>query len=135
MANWCEYFAERARSAFSDLTVYSNVDPTREWNGAATLEFNEPDEPTTRVLLSGVAQTDRTIFAIVRAVSTADVETFSARVRDFCVATCDALQKSGDVYAWSIDGAAVVADSRGIVEGESFYGYVEITITEFINHV
>lgn len=128
--NYCEYFADAARTAFSGLDIYSNVDPTREWNGTATLEFNEPDEPTTRTLLSGAALTDRTIYAVVRAASPSNVETLAARVRDFCVATCDALSREDEVFAWSIGGTGVSADARGIVEGESFYGYVELTISE-----
>lgn len=128
--NYCEYFADAARTAFSGLEIYSNVDPSREWNGTATLEFNEPDEPKTRTLISGAAIAERTIYAIVRAASLDDLETWTASLLDFCVASCETLQSQGSVYSWAIDGSGTTADVRGIVEGESFYGYVELTLIE-----
>lgn len=130
MANWCEYFAERARSEFSDLTVYSNVDPTREWNGATTLEFNEPDEPTTRTFLAGSALVSRNVYMIVRAATTSDLDELTTRLYDFAIEQAAALQASGTVHSWSIENSGSTPDSRGIVEGESFYGYVEITLVE-----
>ena len=132
--NYCEYFADLARDAFPECAVYSNVDPTREWNGTPTLEFNEPDEPTTRGFLSGFALTTRTLYMIARAATTTGAEELASRLYDFAVSRASALQANGAVHAWSIANAGTSSDVRGIVEGESFYGYLEITLTERVKN-
>lgn len=124
--NYCEYFANAARDVFSDCVVYSNVDPSREWNGAPTLEFNEPEDPQTRGLLSGGAMTTRGIYMIARAATPGAAEALSARLRAFAASVAS----SASVYSWSIEDAGTAADARGIVEGESFYGYLKINLTE-----
>ena len=110
--------------------VYSNVDPAREWNGATTVEFNEPNEPQTQTCLSGSDATSHDVYAIVRAATYSEAEEFKALLRDVCEEIAASLTSENTIYAWAIAESGVTADARGIVEGESFYGYVHITLTE-----
>lgn len=149
--NYCEYFANAVRELTSgtgddalrgnasrvlrsglssNVSVYSNVDPSREWNGATSIEFNEPDEPKIISSVFGYEYATRSVYAIVRSASTTEAESMANELAEICATIASALLELEQIYAWSIDESGTTADARGIVEGESFYGYVKISITE-----
>ena len=152
--NFCEYLADFARDALSgsgsgsgagagsgsgsgsgagfglDAEVYSNVDPAREWNGAATVEFNEPNDPQTRTFLSGGSEVTRDVYAIARAATQSEADSLKTVLRDICESAASRLLSENKIYAWAVDETGTTADARGIVEGESFYGYVRLILIE-----
>ena len=132
--NFCAELANSAKTAFPDVQVYSNVDTTREWNGSATIEFNEPDEPETRTTLSGAAFVTHSVYAIVRTKTHDEADSFLTQLSGFCAVTAEDLFSNHTIHAWAIDELGTTADSRGIVEGESFYGYVKVLLTEKITN-
>ena len=130
--NYCAAFAESALIVFTGFVVYSNVDPAREWNGSTTIEFNEPEDPTTKAFLSGREMVEREIYGIVRAKTYVEASDVSLVLRRFCEEAAGKLEADGQIYAWSIEECGTTADSRGVVEGESFYGYVKVNLIERI---
>lgn len=130
--NYCSYLAADTTTNFPNFEVYSNVDPAREWNGTPTIEFNEPDDPKTTSTISGAAIVTRSVYAIARTESCEDAETVLFELCERCTKALDALLKTGTIDAFAIDERGITADVRGIVEGESFYGYVKFLITERI---
>ena len=106
MTNWPEKIASDLADAFDGVPVYSNVDPNREYNGGKTIEFNVQRLQTVPTL-SGAVFYD---FQIVGA----------CRAPNF---------DEANALASLITSQEITADARGLIEGESFYGLLNFTIT------
>lgn len=125
-----EYYAAYIRDNVTFANVYSNIDPTRNWNGETIVEIGEPDEATFVPFISGDYLIKHTIVATCRA-QTRDVAGRNMQgVKSLLVNLNELLLKNNEIEAWSIENEGATPDIRGIVAGDSFYGYLEFSITE-----
>ena len=134
MRNWCEWLAEQIRPLAVPYPVYSICDPTREYDGEVLIEFNE-NEYKVQTLLSGDDIRTHNLVAACRSptfeLSSALIENIKKLIEEILTNE----ENEGGLLSFVWDETGVSADIRGIVEGESFYGYSEFTITERVNYV
>ena len=126
--NLPQFFAEYFQSYFG-VSVYGNVDPNRNWEGKPTIEFSQ-GEQTTTTLINGGEIVDLPIVCACRA-ATADAArsmAISAKLKLFEL--LNDMAENGDIYSFSFNNLGTTADSRGFVEGESFYGFVEFMVNK-----
>lgn len=129
MTNWPEQLATDVATYFDDVPVYSNVDPTREYNGGKTIEFNVQGFETTP-LLSGGVYYDFQLVAACRAPSYSEAAELVEDLRDKLGSIIATYVQTNAIEAGLFTSQEVTADARGLIEGESFYGLLNFTISE-----
>lgn len=121
--------ARQIRYLAHGVEVYSNLDPSREWTGTPMIELSTRDIAQ-RNFLSGDYQTTHALSALMRCES----ETVAAATISELVAVVDksltSLRQRDQIDGYTLEQSGVTPDARGVVSGESFYGYVDFTITE-----
>lgn len=128
MTNWPERIASDLATAFDGVPVYSNVDPNREYNGGKTIEFNVQRLQTVPTL-SGAAFYDFQLVGACRASTFDEANALIEELRENLVPLLLSYETSGDALASLITSQEITADARGLIEGESFYGLLNFTIT------
>ncbi len=127
MINWAETIAEDLRGVVTDADVYSNVDPTREWNGRRTVEVNI--NSVTRIpLISGGAYLDHNIVVACRGLTYDAAAGLASEIRQDLYYMLDGYVAARKALDATIKGVEVSPDVRGIVEGASFYGVINLVI-------
>ena len=129
MTNWPEQLATDIASVFDGVAVYSNVDPSREWTGAKTIEFNVNGFERTP-LLSGGAYLDFQIVAACRAKTFEDANDLAESLAEEVEKRIAAYKTGGSLFDGVITSTEITADARGLIEGESFYGLVNALFIE-----
>lgn len=129
MTNWPEKFANDLASEFEGVPVYSNVDPTRDYNGGKTIEFNVQGFETTPTL-SGAFYYDFQLVAACRAPSFDEAAELAEELRAKLEPLFATYVQSGEAVAAFVTEREVTADARGLIEGESFYGLLSFQLTE-----
>ena len=126
------YFAERARIRYPSAAerIYSNVDPSREWTGEGTLEFTESADAATTTFISGGTRTRRALSMAARVPTEEIANSVGEALRDFIKTELEELKTARLIIAWTMDPPGVLADARGLAIGESFYCYIDFSITE-----
>lgn len=128
-SDWPAIFANDLASEFEGVPVYSNVDPTREYNGGKSIEFNVQSFETTP-LLSGGFYYDFQLVAACRAKTFEEAAELVDELREALGPEFASLIQSGALYAAFITSHEVTPDARGLIEGESFYGLLYFNLTE-----
>lgn len=128
MTNWPERLANDLASAFDGVPVYSNVDPNRVYEGGKTVEFNVQRLQTVPTL-SGAVFYDFQLIGACRAPNFDEANALVKELRKKLVPLLLSYETSGDALASLITSQEITADARGIIEGESFYGLLNFTIT------
>ena len=124
--NWCKELAEEAIAPSVEYPTYSYCNPEREYNGETLIEVNENDYRV-RTLISGSEYRE---YDLVISVRTQTYDDADALIQTVMELVSEYLKTEGAGYVWNEEG--VTADARGIVEGESFYGYAEFTVNETV---
>lgn len=133
MRNWCEWLADQLRPLVVPYPVYSTCNPVREYNGEVLVEFNE-NEYSTQTLLSGDEIRTHKLVVSCRSPTFDLSDQLIVGIKEILDGILIEEEKTGDLLSYCWDETGVTADVRGIVEGESFYGYSEFTITERVNY-
>ena len=128
MTNWAEKIASDLATAFDGVPVYGNVDPNREYNGGKTVEFNVQRLQTVPTL-SGAVFYDFQLVGAFRAPNFDEANALVEELRENLVPLLLSYETSGDALASLITSQEITADARGLIEGESFYGLLNFTIT------
>ena len=128
MTNWPERLANDLASAFDGVPVYSNVDPNRVYEGGKTVEFNVQRLQTVPTL-SGAVFYDFQLIGACRAPNFDEANALAEELREKLIPLLLSYESSGDALASLITSQEITADARGIIEGESFYGLLNFTIT------
>lgn len=129
MTNWAQAIAADLSAVVENVAIYSNVDPTREFNGATSIEVNV--NSVERVpLISGGAFVDYNVVVACRALTFDDAAALAVDVKDKVAAIIDALVADNSIISGVLTSLEVQPDLRGITEGESFYGVINLTLTE-----
>lgn len=128
MKYYPEYLAGYFRARVA-VKVYSTVDPDREYLGETTIEFNEPEDPTTTTFLSGASRTSHSMVVCVRVSEPTRARAAVEQIRPILENALDSLVPK-DAESWSLDEIEIAPDKLGLVEGDSFYGYIRFTINE-----
>ena len=128
MTNWPERIASDLANAFDGVPVYSNVDPNREYNGGKSIEFNVQRLQTVPTL-SGAVFYDFQLVGACRASTFDEANALVEELRENLVPLLLSYETSGDALASLITSQEITADARGLIEGESFYGLLNFTIT------
>lgn len=129
MTNWAQAIAADLSAVVENVAIYSNVDPTREFNGATSIEVNV--NSVERVpLISGGAFVDYNVVIACRALTFDDAAALAVDVKDNVATIIDALVADNSIISGVLTSLEVQPDLRGITEGESFYGVINITLTE-----
>lgn len=131
--NYTKTLAETLSARAPGIAIYSNVDPTREWNGIKTVEFMETDAETTK-FISGDARRRRNIAMAVRSESEEESEQLGQWLKSIFFDALDEILINGDFLSWSYVDEGTAPDSRGVATGESFYWYMNVEITEQIEN-
>lgn len=129
MTNWPERIASDLATAFDGVPVYSNVDPTREYNGGKSIEFNV-QQLTTVPTLSGAIFYDFQMIAACRAPSFAEANALAEALRETLASLLRVYLSEKLLESFVLSYTEIQADARGLIEGESFYGLLNFTITE-----
>lgn len=127
-----EYVAAYLGQFYPNSSIFSTVDPTREWTGALMIEIGEPDEAETITFINADTQTTHKVVATARANTKEEARTVTQTLRRIIAEALNSLHD--EIYTWNFEGAGTVPDVRGVVSGESFYGYLELTIIERSNN-
>lgn len=129
MTNWPDILANDLATEFEGVQVYSNVDPSREWTGTPTIEFNV--NAVDRVpLISGGAFVDYQIVAACRAKTFDEADDLAERLAAAVDEKIPEYIDAGTLYDGVVTGTEIAPDVRGLIEGESFYGVASVTFTE-----
>lgn len=129
MTNWAQAIAADLSAVVENVAIYSNVDPTREFNGATSIEVNV--NSVERVpLISGGAFVDYNVVIACRALTFDDAAALAVDVKDKVATIIDALVADNSIISGVLTSLEVTPDLRGITEGESFYGVINLTLTE-----
>mgnify|MGYP007115416063 CR=1 FL=1 len=129
MTNWPEILANAIATDFDDVPVFSNVDPTREYNGGKTIEFNVQNVKTVPVI-NGSVYYDFQMIAACRAPSYNQALALLITLRELLQPLFRQYITEKSIVSAFFQTVEVQADARGLVEGESFYGLLNFTITE-----
>lgn len=125
--NPSKYIADFLRALFPTAQIYDNIDPTREYTGALMIEIGESDEPETTTFINADFITTRRLYATIRAASVEEATNARAIIRPVIAQILD---EADELSAWHFEGEGTSPDIRGIVSGESFYSFIELTIIE-----
>lgn len=129
MTNWAQVIAADLAATVSGVAIYSNVDPAREFTGATTVEINV--NSVERVpLISGGAFADYNVVIACRALTFADADALMIEIKDTVETLIDSYIANLQIIDGILTGQDVTPDLRGITEGESFYGVLNLTLTE-----
>ena len=129
MTNWAQAIAADLSAVVENIAIYSNVDPTREFNGATSIEVNV--NSVERVpLISGGAFVDYNVVIACRALTFDAAAALAVDVKDKVATIIDALVADNSIVSGVLTSLEVTPDLRGITEGESFYGVINLTLTE-----
>ena len=129
MTNWAEQLATDLASSVDDVVIYSNVDPAREFNGASTVEINV--NAVNRVpLISGGAFLDYQVVIACRAITYDDANDLAVEIKGDVETLIDSYKSAKTIVDGVVTALTIDPDIRGINEGESFYGVLNVTITE-----
>lgn len=129
MTNWAQAIAADLSAVVENVAIYSNVDPTREFNGATSIEVNV--NSVERVpLISGGAFVDYNVVIACRALTFDDAAALAVDVKDKVATIIDALVADNSIISGVLTSLEVQPDLRGITEGESFYGVINLTLAE-----
>ena len=129
MTNWAQAIAADLSAVVENIAIYSNVDPTREFNGATSIEVNV--NSVERVpLISGGSFVDYNVVIACRALTFDAAAALAVDVKDKVATIIDALVADNSIVSGVLTSLEVTPDLRGITEGESFYGVINLTLTE-----
>jgi hypothetical protein len=129
LTNWAQAIAADLSAVVENVAIYSNVDPTREFNGATSIEVNV--NSVERVpLISGGAFVDYNVVIACRALTFDAAAALAVDVKDKVATIIDALVADNSIVSGVLTSLEVTPDLRGITEGESFYGVINLTLTE-----
>lgn len=128
MINFPERLATDLSSSLEGIDVYSNVDPTREWNGAATVEINTNSTERTPLITSGFYVNHNVVIAC-RAGTYDEANTLAETTKDALFTILTTYKTTNVVLDWVFTAQDVQPDVLGINEGASFYGLINITLT------
>ena len=127
MINWAERLADDLRNVVTGAVVYSNVDPAREWGGQQTVEVNV--NSVTRIpLMNGGAYLDHNVVVACRALTYDAAATLATFIRGSLDVFVDTYISAGEAIDAVITQVEISPDVRGIIEGASFYGVVNLVI-------
>ena len=132
IADWSQILAQAVRqwTRASEIDVYSDVNPSREWAGKMTLEFSVRDVKQV-TFLSGDFRRTVYMSAAVRAETEGRAEQVMNYIRSFALRRAlEKLVGDGLIGSWAYEELATSPDVRGLTSGESFYGYVDFYIVE-----
>lgn len=124
--NFIELFGEYIAAKLPLIKVYGNVDPAREWGGQSTVEF-ALNKQTTRTLLSGATLTLFDVTAACRCGTDRDALALAASVKALLYDFLTILANDDTIWSFAFDDFGITADARGLVEGLSFYGFVDFS--------
>ena len=128
MTNWAQVLATDLATRFEGFDVFSNVDPAREWVGKTTIEVNV--NAIERVnLISAGAFVDNQIVVACRALTYDVAAALTVELKDAIAELITSYKLANTINDGVITGSEVTPDIRGITEGASFYGVVNLTIT------
>lgn len=128
MTNWAQVLATDLATRFEGVDVFSNVDPTREWVGKTTIEVNV--NAIERVnLISAGAFVDNQIVVACRALTYDVAAALTVELKDAIAELVTSYKLANTINDGVITGSEVTPDIRGITEGASFYGVVNLTLT------
>lgn len=130
MTNWSQAIADVLPTFLLDpVAIYSNVDPAREFNGAATIEINV--NSVERVpLINGGAFVDYNVVIACRALTFDAAAALAANVETQTRIIIGGWIADKSIISGMITSVEIQPDLRGITEGESFYGVINLTLTE-----
>ena len=129
MTNWAQAIAADLSAVVENVAIYSNVDPAREFTGATSIEVNV--NSVERVpLISGGAFVDYNVVIACRALTFDDAAALAVDVKDKVATIIDALVADKSIISGVLTSLEVTPDLRGITEGESFYGVINLTLSE-----
>ena len=131
MTNWPEKLANDLSDVISDVPIYSNVDPNRAYVGGETVEFNVQKLENIPLLSGGVFKI-YSIVAACRALTFGKADELLNRIRDTIVPILQGYTQNELATNAFASTSEITPDVRGIIEGESFYGLLNIVITETI---
>ena len=128
MINFPERLTTDLASSLDGVSVYSNVDPTREWNGAKTVEINTNSTQRTPLITSGF-YVDYNVVIACRAGTYDDANTLANTIMGALLSVLTTYKSTNVVLDWVFTSQDVQPDVLGINEGASFYGLINITLT------
>jgi hypothetical protein len=129
VTNWPEKVATDLATTFENVPVYSNVDPNREYSGGKTIELNVQNVESIATI-SGAIEYVYQLVAACRAPSYTDALDLVKAVADELDLLFSSYVRNGDAVDAYRGLVEVTADSRGLVDGESFYGLLNFAIQE-----
>ena len=128
MTNWAQVLATDLAARFEGVDVFSNIDPAREWVGKTTIEVNV--NAIERVnLISASAFVDNQIVVACRALTYDVAAALTVELKDAIAELITSYKLANTINDGVITGSEVTPDIRGITEGASFYGVVNLTLT------
>ena len=132
LANWTAYFAARLEALFSfyNTPVYSNIDPDRDYAGGRTVEVQENQKPEVTTFISGRCVVTRYFIIACRAPSQYEAFDMARAARSLIYDVLRIFEDDGVLSGAVIEDYGTEPDERGVVTGESFYGYVSFRFTE-----
>lgn len=126
LTNFIELFGDYIAAKLPALKVFGNVDPTREWQGVPTVEFNQ-NKQTTKTFLSGATLTNYEVTAACRCATDQEAAELASSVKCLLFSFLSMLLNDNRIYSYAFDEKGITADARGLAEGLSFYGFVDFT--------
>lgn len=132
LTNWCEWLKERATEIVAPTStdqIYSNIDPSRNFNGRWSLEFAEREIQTINYI-TGATRARRRLTAAVRAASDVQAAALAEDFRPFLLEILSQGKADGRFSDYAIEQEEIGADARGLSIGESFYAFIDFVIVE-----
>ena len=128
MTNWAQVLATDLAARFERVDVFSNVDPAREWVGKTTIEVNVNAIERVNLITAG-AFVDNQIVVACRALTYDVAAALTVELKDAIAELITSYKLANTINDGVITGSDVTPDIRGITEGASFYGVVNLTLT------
>lgn len=112
------------------IEVYSDYNPSREWDGLPSLEFSVRDVKQTNFITGGYVR-EIALSALTRGLDERQAETTIIWALNMAIKQAlNEWQNNNTIQGWTLKEIATSPDARGLATGESFYGYVDFTIYE-----
>lgn len=125
LADYC-----RERLPPEVIEVYSDYNPSREWDGSPTLEFSVRNIQQTNFITGGFVR-EITLSAVTRSLDERQAETTIIWALNTALKQAlNEWQSANTIQGWTLIEIATSPDARGLATGESFYGYVDFIIYE-----
>lgn len=131
MTNWPEKLANDLSDVIPDVPIYSNVDPNRDYMGGKTVEFNVQKLENAPLLSGGVFKI-YSIVAACRDLTYGKADELLNQIRGALEPILQGYTRDELAMNAFVSTSEITPDARGIIEGESFYGLLNIVITETI---